>query len=71
MRDLRGRRFQRSPLHANALRQLLEDTRDLGCFIFSQLHQTIIQIDGLERLHEHRLSGSARSMNHAGDASPV
>ncbi len=64
------RLLQRRALGGHASGQFLENARDLGGFFFGKLHQAIVQLDGFERLEEHRLPGGARRMHHALHAAP-
>ena len=50
-----------------AVRHLQQDAMDLARLILGQAHQFIVQVNGLERLHEQRVAAGTGAVNHAID----
>src|SRR5579864_7245083 len=71
MGDSRGRGLERSAIGTDLFRELGQNAGNLCDFFFGKLNQAIIEIDGFERLDEHRLPRSAGSMNHARNGAAI
>src|SRR6202035_4351887 len=50
---------------AQKLRQFAQDAQDLVLLFFAQANQLIVQVDGLERLDEERVSAAAGAVDDA------
>ena len=71
MRNLRGRRIQRTAIRAQPFRKLRQNPRNLHHLFFGKLHQPVVQVNRFQRLDEHRLPRRARAVHHARYAAPV
>src|SRR2546428_8104392 len=70
-RNGRRRVSKRTALRHDLRGELFQDARDLCRFLLSKLHQTIVDLDGLQRFDENGLAGSAGGMDYAFQAPPL
>src|SRR5207237_706414 len=61
--DHTGRGPDRIAMESQPVRQFAQDAEDLPKFLLLQADQLVVEIDGIERLDEERLSGGTRAMN--------
>ncbi len=59
------RKTQRPEISAQALGQLIEDSRNLRRFVFGKLDEPVIVLDGFKRLDENGLPGRACGVDNA------
>ena len=64
----RARPHQALRVAAHLPRERHKDAVNLRLLFFDQPHQLVVLLDGLKRLHVHRLPRRTRAMNHARDA---
>src|SRR5215472_385041 len=53
------------------LGELSQDTKDFGGFVFRELHELIVGLDGLEGLEENGLTGAAGAVDDTRNASAL
>ena len=61
-----GGSLQRAAFGADAIGQLREDARDFDGFLFAELDEAIVEVDGFERLDKNSLAGGAGGVDDAG-----
>ena len=62
---------QRAALGLKFFGELGKDAMDFRSFVFGELHELVIELDGVEGLDENGLPGGARAVDHAGNGLAV
>ena len=70
-RNCPGCRQQRSTDHLQLFRERPQNPHDFRGFILRKLHELVVGLDGLERLHKYCLPRRARSVYHSRKAPPL